>query len=776
MRAYACSAVPASVTAKLYFTDVDSGTIQLIDSQSVSFGDSNTDCTADTDACTADRRLYLRHACNTDACTADTDACTADADACTADADACTADADTCTSAATPPPPPPPPPPIATPETVTDVEFRRAAPDHLPFAIWLLWTHIPNTRTYVVERSVTSPNDSWDVVSAVTAPDRSESVRSTFSNNYLAECGVNNKFRVAVAENATGVIREEDREFSDHINVHLPCTAPGPRQLRARYSTKTSFSLSWNAVPDASAYKVERRRASSTYWESAHSGISEISGSPYTTTGLDCDTDYYFRVRARGDGYPYTLRFGEPSVEEGPEDTDDCGTNPPPPPPPPTSCQIDLGTLGGAAAFSRRMSCDFSAQDDTDFEFDLEGGWHVSADLILPDGTEGDVELAMRKAIGFTITNPISRDVILIEDHMGNDAEYFNPDSTGYAFRVAAILEDTLGETNESYKVKVSTPNNNVSRKGTLRIYGEQVIPPIGHQEDYTVQFTIDRLPPTRTPDDSTTNANGSRPSLPSQDPGTLFPQSIATATAEWNRAVATPWPHLLFCESPPQYASWDTSVTATPVSCPEDRLPGDGFTTRIKVMSGEYAPGFGRIPFPNLSGDCGPDIGCIDYVSTSNRSVQDGCANLTYAKHAIFVNLEDPDILGRCHIEDRILRLEEPAWLFSSPSGDSDAAPKVHIRIFWTDDWRSAGTCPDPQEPSYCYRYLPAIVMHEMGHAAGLTDLYLGVFKGTWLDNGSYLMHSPGGKRESPDFDIMYVNQVYRNEHGSSAHVSDDS
>ena len=121
-------------------------------------------------------------------------------------------------------------------------------------------------------------------------------------------------------------------EYSGSVNINVPCTAPGPRNVEASNATKTSFSLSWIPVPDVSAYKVERRSASSTYWESALSGISEISSPPYTTTGLDCETDYYFRVRARGAGDPYTLPFGEPSVEEGPEDTDDCGTNPPPPP------------------------------------------------------------------------------------------------------------------------------------------------------------------------------------------------------------------------------------------------------------------------------------------------------------------------------------------------------------------------------------------------------------------------------------------------------------
>ena len=40
---------------------------------------------------------------------------------------------------------------------------------------------------------------------------------------------------------------------------------------------------------------------------------SETGGTSGTATGLDCDTTYYFRVSARGDGSPYSTTFGDTS-------------------------------------------------------------------------------------------------------------------------------------------------------------------------------------------------------------------------------------------------------------------------------------------------------------------------------------------------------------------------------------------------------------------------------------------------------------------------------
>ena len=87
-------------------------------------------------------------------------------------------------------------------------------------------------------------------------------------------------------------------------------TAPAPTGLSVTTSDDDSVSLSWNAVTDANAYRVEYRKTSSSIWL--------LYGFVYTgtsrrATGLDCNTSYSFRVKARGNGNPYSLTYGSPS-------------------------------------------------------------------------------------------------------------------------------------------------------------------------------------------------------------------------------------------------------------------------------------------------------------------------------------------------------------------------------------------------------------------------------------------------------------------------------
>ena len=78
-------------------------------------------------------------------------------------------------------------------------------------------------------------------------------------------------------------------------------------------------------MTDAGAYKVEYRRSSSISW--LHAGYVYSSTSD-TVDGLDCDTSYDFRVRARGDGSPYPTTYGNPSSSVS-ETTSTCPNRPP---------------------------------------------------------------------------------------------------------------------------------------------------------------------------------------------------------------------------------------------------------------------------------------------------------------------------------------------------------------------------------------------------------------------------------------------------------------
>ena len=100
------------------------------------------------------------------------------------------------------------------------------------------------------------------------------------------------------------VVEEEEGATGSAAN------APAPTGLTVTSDTDDSVSLSWNTVTNAGAYKVEYRRSGSISW--LHAGYVYSSTSD-TVEGLECNTSYDFRVRARGDGSPYSYTYGNPS-------------------------------------------------------------------------------------------------------------------------------------------------------------------------------------------------------------------------------------------------------------------------------------------------------------------------------------------------------------------------------------------------------------------------------------------------------------------------------
>ena len=108
---------------------------------------------------------------------------------------------------------------------------------------------------------------------------------------------------------------------SQFVSVTAPPTAPAPTGLTVTSSDRYSVSLSWSSVSDAYRYKLERREGTSGSWSTVSSGIS---GTSKTATGLDCNTTYYFKVSARGDGSPYSTTFGTPSTTDVSSQTDAC--------------------------------------------------------------------------------------------------------------------------------------------------------------------------------------------------------------------------------------------------------------------------------------------------------------------------------------------------------------------------------------------------------------------------------------------------------------------
>ena len=101
------------------------------------------------------------------------------------------------------------------------------------------------------------------------------------------------------------VVPEDDGSTTERVP-----TAPAPTGLRVTSDTDDSVSLSWNAVTDAGAYKVEYRRSGSISWPNAtiHAGYV-YSNTSDTVDGLDCNTSYDFQVRAGATAAPIPIHM-----------------------------------------------------------------------------------------------------------------------------------------------------------------------------------------------------------------------------------------------------------------------------------------------------------------------------------------------------------------------------------------------------------------------------------------------------------------------------------
>ena len=104
----------------------------------------------------------------------------------------------------------------------------------------------------------------------------------------------------------------------------------------------------------------------------------------------------------------------------------------------------------------------------------------------------------------------------------------------------------------------------------------------------------------------------------------------------------------------------------------------------------------------------------------------------------------------GHVHIANSTIMVEEP------PRGQLKRgnAPPQEQDFEWTGS-RSLHLMYTSERPNTRYKYLPAVILHEFGHALGLDDLPDSVF-------ASYLMHVAGKKIAVPNQDVEYMKQVY--------------
>ena len=109
----------------------------------------------------------------------------------------------------------------------------------------------------------------------------------------------------------TGCVPIALREVAtnDLSSLNLPyCQPPAPGAPTAGTAGETSVPLSWTALANTNAYRVEYR--SDCAWTVDD---DTITGTSHTVDGLRCEEEYQFRLSAYGDGVVFGAAWSEPS-------------------------------------------------------------------------------------------------------------------------------------------------------------------------------------------------------------------------------------------------------------------------------------------------------------------------------------------------------------------------------------------------------------------------------------------------------------------------------
>ena len=131
----------------------------------------------------------------------------------------------------------------------------------------------------------------WDTV--LTLPPSATSLQ-------VGELGANGTFRFRIRLTTTFGTSAD----SEHVDVRTLKGAPAPRHFAAVWPTQTSITLDWSTVETAAEYKLEFRKQGETGWTRISGDFDHL---PSTTdhrqavgvaAGLDCESDYHFRVSA----------------------------------------------------------------------------------------------------------------------------------------------------------------------------------------------------------------------------------------------------------------------------------------------------------------------------------------------------------------------------------------------------------------------------------------------------------------------------------------------
>ena len=241
----------------------------------------------------------------------------------------------------------------------------------------------------------------------------------------------------------------------------------------------------------------------------------------------------------------------------------------------------------------------------------------------------------------------------------------------------------------------------------SVQLVAAEFFPRLGYQRDFTIMYYLRKTP---TP--------GTTSHMVETDPYevALITNEVPRAAAMWNDAVGPPWPDILFCEK-------GSNVQASPPKKCDDR---------------------------NTDGNVVP----IDIVTSLSIF---GCSRRTACVH--------PGLQGfiwPARFAPRVMEIESPAF-YRSSSNPVERPVKWSAASHFHDNYELLGNGSVAK-----LRFARGVIAHELGHMAGLHDLYRDRF-GHKYDG--YLMATNYAVEAIPDSDVGYIEQIYRTERGSRPH-----
>ena len=508
---------------------------------------------------------------------------------------------------------------------------------------------------------------------------------------------------------------DDTRTFTFTVAPPTPTvTPPAPDGFSAGAIGTGSMRLTWQARIGTTGYHITYRKDTETTWTEEAQNDQDTANT-YDVTGLECGTTYKFAIQVLGDGQTYQRDWGDFAYADGTTDLirdlgqlDYHSTTQPPYTSPRikpvsgvwnNSCSSRYQQLQGIGDIPAKYYIFTLTKDDS----------HVIVDLAAGSSTTGlDPYLVLWETSASTY---FFNDKMTNDD---NDEEYMRTNPTKDS-RIA--LELPAGTYTIEATLAEAPPASSTAREFALDIKVAEVIPYLGHQADFTVEYRIGTPVPTPTPTPTPDPLNPTPPSPQLPNAAVIIPTAIPDAAEAWNDAVSTSWPHVLMCEEG-NCGSRNTDKKWVVV----DVVDGS-----VHKTSSLLNP---------LNTSCGYGTACV--------------------KPSPILSVWNLDPPGNGHMGNLSMLIEEPAWLGETRAVWTDV-PSLHDDEVRLRDGTKG-----------VYRHALAVVMHEFGHAAGLDDLYKEEYGGKYP---GYVMEDERETTSIPDLDRDYLRQVYRNEHGAKPH-----